>query len=516
VKLGGGSFYYVAVDGTDSVDSAQFGIEIEKFGFRNLYGELMKGNASASNPARIVDPEKKDLPIWLCKPTSNLQKAVIDKTGIAVVTPCGFPGNGTDPTWPAADQDRLAYESSTFMQTLMLDAGVYQKDKTTNALSCAAAAPPPANKYYPAHILTLSSHGWLGGFMMGNAGNYWTIIGGVAADSKLAFRGTLWLILAQCSTVCTATWPSWVRVMARSNPAVRGVLAYEEVAPAAPRAAVLANQFFAKMKQSYKTGKKKGKPISFVDAWKLVNDAAGRAWAAVVHKDAVDDSLSTFHDHAAKPLVVDPAKALADGDYLGWSQTPDDKKAESPIKVVPPPFDCKLEIVYDSDATKRGTVDETNLHQRKLKPKLKPDGTPRPTPYHYEVTLTPPGGKIFEATIEWVHIRRTKIKIKSSRIFASAAAADATVTFVNTGTAKTDKNHYSVKVNAGASLTKLVVRFDTVDSFDKVAAGQNYHGDDKIVEHHSYLWVYASLKTDAKSFPSTEFTTRGLIYNGPG
>ena len=516
IKLGGKSVYYVAIDGTDSVDSAEFGVAIEEFGVRNLYDEFLKGNVAPENAARLEDPNHSFLPIWKVVPKVN--KADVEKStgvptprsgsdpgGIAVVCPCGLNSGANDDFWSDARQG--VNKSTGFMQKLILNPGVVLKG---GKVGLAAGTGAAAKDVIKCDILTLSSHGWLGGFMAGNSGYYWMIIGGVAADKALRFEGPLWLILAQCSTVCIATWPSWVEVMARSIPAVRGVLAYEEVAPSAGKAVRIARQFFTHMKGA--------KPKSFLEAWKKTNNDAGRSWAAVIHKDAVGDTLSKWHLMPS----IDVTDALAKGLYLGWSQTKDDAAGHQGVSITvkADPFGVRLRKVSDTNPGDFEVYDKTNLYKAVLKPKSDTSGGIEIFwDYHYEVMLTAPKSTIVEATIEWVHIRRTKPKFDSRKIFGkdTTVKVDPGVTVKHefTGTSKTSKNQYVLKVDKTKKLTQVVARFHPVDgdAFKKIAGDVNYHGDDKLVAHHSYLWLYCSLKLeDGTVIKPTEFTTFGLVY----
>ncbi|MEZ0228040.1 MAG: hypothetical protein ACAI25_05400 [Planctomycetota bacterium] len=510
IKIGGQDAYYVAIDGTDSIDSAAFGVAIEDLGVRNLYGEMLKDNVPEKG--RLEDPGHTHLPIWQVAGSAGMSAAMkiddprVKKWGLkplAVVCPCGFGSYGDEKFWP--DKVKGLADSTKLMKEVILQPGVFLNADKKMALAAEKAG--PGDKVISPQILTLSSHGWLGGFMKGNSGEVWMIIGGIAADKNLGFKGPLWLILAQCSTVCMATWPSWVKVFERSDPPVRGVLAYEEVAPAASEAGKFAKEFFDYQKK-----------MSFLQAWKKVNDDHKRSWSAIVHEWAVDDNLS----NAAKWKEItkaDVKDAFANGTYRGWSQTPDAKAKAKGEAIVfkEEPFDLKLEMTRD-DRKGAVEVNETNLHETRLKPKLRPDGSDRG--YHYEVTIAPPLGAtehLVEATIEWVHIRRTKEKIKSSRIFVKAEnpKGEATVDLVFTGTKKTDKNHYSVKPVSGKKIEEVVVSFVTQDSFKDVSTtDDHYKKDDKLVDHHSYLWLYVSLTTTAKKYGLYEFTTRGLVYNG--
>jgi hypothetical protein len=511
IKLANKDLSYVAFDGTDSIDSAAFGLAIEDiFGVRNLYTEQLKGNVAADDPSRLEDPNHPHLPIWRVAGDDSMSVALKAEDPkakkntklkpIAVICPSGFKGDASD-TFPGYDLDASVKD----LESIILKPGVHMRTKDKK-MALAAGHEGEGGKIISPEILTLSSHGWLGGYMKGNAGESWMIIGGTAKKG-LRFEGPVWLILAQCSTVCMATWPSWCKVMANSDPVVRGVLAYEEVAPAAAAAADFAVAFFKNLKT-----------MSFIQAWAAVNNKNGRSWSAIVHEKAKKDSLTNYPSWPKidKTDVADPLGGV----YWGWSQTPDhkEKTAGSKIVVEDPPFDVKLEIVFENAAKTRRDINETNLDKMKLWQRTGPSGSTR-VPFHYEVTLQPPlgvSGKILEATIEWVHIRRTKVKIKSTRIFASVTAKDATVKHEFTGTAKTAKNYYLIKPDPAKSLSELVVSFVTQDSFKDVGRGQNYPKDDMLVEHHSYVWIYASMKVEGeKPYPWTEFTTRGLVYNGP-
>jgi hypothetical protein len=525
VKSSGAEVYYVAVDGTDSIDSVAFGHAIEEFGVRNLVGELMKSNVAGEDDSRIEDPNHDFLPIWRVEGKVGDKQAVKagKKKGVAVVCPCGFSSRRSpaDAFW-GVDHDNKRSTATTFMESFILNPGVVVK---SGKVGLAAGTGATKADTIPCDILTLSSHGWLGGFMSGNSGNQWMIIGGTN-KKKLKFEGPVWLILAQCSTVCIATWPSWVEVMARSDPPVRGVLAYEEVAPAAASAARFAKEFFGHLKNS---------KMTFIDAWKKVNDANGRSWAAVVHKDAKKDSLANWH--LQKDLDKTELLKPLEGVYLGWSQTKDGKEDQpkgKPIVVKEPPF--TVELTYMKVWAKRKmAIDESNLNAATLRTKVgrKEDPPNSGTivdyarPLHYVVKVEPPpafaGKPIREVTVEWIHIRKTKDRYDSVKLFGKKetvvvpAGVTTSYAFVEKGAAR--KSLYTFTVDKATTLSSLAVEFHPVDKLGSNAwtDDDHYPKDDKIVAHHSYLWLRISLKLDDAGWKDTapvDFTTRGLVYYG--
>src|SRR4029453_5926095 len=84
---------------------------------------------------------------------------------------------------------------------------------------------------------------------------------GRAVGSGMGFHGPEWIILAQCSTLNSSNWPLWARILARSAPGVRGILAYEEAAPKPKSAVAALERFFKRLDQ--------GAP--FLDAWADAN-----------------------------------------------------------------------------------------------------------------------------------------------------------------------------------------------------------------------------------------------------
>ena len=130
-------------------------------------------------------------------------------------------------------------DAAIYMQQFFFNPGVLVDDKTKVGvlLEKPGQKPGPGEHIVRADLIQVSSHGWLGGFARGNEYEEWPdaepavaqnrgaptvpyFLIGAAAKDGAAFHGPRWVVLAQCSTVCEATWPSWVQIMARSDPPV--------------------------------------------------------------------------------------------------------------------------------------------------------------------------------------------------------------------------------------------------------------------------------------------------------
>lgn len=291
--------YYLAIDGTEAQDAATFGALLEGRGWKNLATTYLK--PAKDDPTRLVDPAHDYLPIPLVEAKGKK---------IAVVAPGGRDGKGLDKFWMTYPGSRrtkrgtfpgryaAAEESAWYTSMLILSPAIESSELAPGKLSRHLAdvrlmrtKPGPA-----ARILYVSSHGWLSGRMQGEVMNecrpaqppenqarylpetrYFQL--GAVAGGGAGFHGPEWIILAQCSTLNSATWPLWSRILARSSPGVRGILAYEEVSPAPAPSARIAESFFGHLDQG----------LPFLDAWVKANQ--GQRWAAMVHKEARKDTL---------------------------------------------------------------------------------------------------------------------------------------------------------------------------------------------------------------------------------
>jgi hypothetical protein len=209
---------------------------------------------------------------------------------VAVVSPNGANATGFDLFWrnyarTAKTPDgqvvtgrfAAAELSATFMKELILAPQIHTHELQPEVLSrhFADSQLPYRSKHSPAaRLLFVSSHGWQSGSMKGDSLKpdsnqpsetsraydpetpYFLL--GAEAEKGVGFRGPDWIILAQCSTLNSSTWPLWARILGRSSPGVRGILAYEEASPKPEPAVVATERFFKYLDQG----------ATFLDAWK--------------------------------------------------------------------------------------------------------------------------------------------------------------------------------------------------------------------------------------------------------
>lgn len=518
--------YFVSVDGTDAVDSAQFGLSLQSFaGWRSLYDEFLSMNKSPDDPARLVDPNHDYLPIWKVV-RSGATSTPEAKKGTAVVCPVGlnskakdkflasykgsqdWGGFQTDGIWTALERSAAAIESWILNPAVVVDTAARKAwiddDLGPNPYR------PELTRIAP-EIVQVSSHGWLGGFMGSNAvtrakddwfpKQYWFLVGRVEKKG-LAFEGPVWLILAQCSTVCQATWPSWVKILGRSKPPVRGVIAYEEVAPAAGEAANIYVEFFDLL-----SGKGGRKPLSFIEAWQAVNTKHNRHWAAIVHKNALGDGL---HNWDQQPPLGETGTTDTLSSYHGFSHT-SDGRIDKDITIEPVPFQLELARV---DAGKRYPVHAWNLDGFGAVLEAADPANPGRL---YEVRVSPNDpsseGPLASARLEWVHIRASKPPFVMSGIFViptSASEPDVVVTY--------DKvNVVTLKATGAKKPTSLTVKFLPVSQaqLGKIVKQEGAPDrDDRIEAHHSYFWLRVKIELQNGATHEHDFTTQGLLFYG--
>jgi hypothetical protein len=339
--------YYLAIDGTDAKDAATFGALLESRGWKNLATTFLR--PAPDDPNRLVDPTHDFLPIPLIPARGKK---------IAVVAPCGTNGLGLEPFWAryqgtvdsprgrAVGRYAAAELGAKLTKHLILEPAVQ-----TNALDpgtpCRGFADPEltsgTTRPVVARLLYVSTHGFLSGSMAASALHesappwpestrqayalttaYFVL--GAAANSGKGFHGPEWIVLAQCSTLSMTSWPLWSRILGRSSPGVRGILAYEDAAPKPQSAVGIAEAFFRELDQG----------ATFIDGWRRANH--GVRWAALVHEDARADTLSDFPRFRTLTKVGTTRNS---GTYRGYLQSTD--PAGEPVRDVPPPFGFKLE-----------------------------------------------------------------------------------------------------------------------------------------------------------------------------
>ncbi|KYG07630.1 hypothetical protein BE21_28375 [Sorangium cellulosum] len=509
VKAAPSFFYYAMADGTSAVDSEAFGKLLDAkggaTGWRNLLDLL---DQDPAEPGRLVDPKHDFLPIYKLKRAGSL--AAKDPKGIACICPGGLNGLGQDAMWQsfrggaAVDFPEFkgtSYEklvgrhagaelSAKFLSEFMLDPVVEVDGARKQIVSGASAG--AKGTLFRASLLYMSSHGWLGGFARGDmnpghpgalplptAGivddprqrylpfNAYFVVGRFDVAGR-AFRGPEWIVLAQCSTLNNTTWAMWARVMARSAPQVRGILGYEEASPAAVSSIPIATSFFTHLK-SKKT---------FYEAWKAAN--TGQNWAALVHEDAMGDTLDGW---AAR-------KALGGKDlssYLGSAS-----RAAKQVKIVDPPPPYRVRVFHKLSAAKGGSTFE-----------ITPDVLDRmrawlldESEYRVEITHLA-GGKISQVKVQWIHIRDTFKQFDLKTIFSSHSALGASVS---------TKNPKVLVADLAVPATTVEVIFTAKDKNGLGASG--------LAPDHSYLWPRVHATGDGLADQQYDVKARGLAYNG--
>lgn len=502
-------FYYAMIDGTSAVDSIAFGKDLDakggSTGWRNLLDLL---DADPADPTRQVDPSHLFLPIYKLKRSGSA--AVGDAKGISVICPGGLNGEGVDEMWQnyaggapipfpllrgrrslMLGRHAAAELSAAFVSSFMVNPVVEIDGKKKHIASTEAST---KGTLFRASLLYLSSHGWLGGYARGDqlqpypealpappavpvpgltddprkeyvpAAAYF-VIGKLDVGGK-AFAGPEWIILAQCSTLNNTTWAMWARVMARSNPQVRGVLGYEESSPDANASIAIADAFFNKLKAK----------MTFYEAWKAANP--GQNWAALVHEDAMGDTLPTW---ATKKALG--SKEISS--YLGSAS-----RAPKQVKVVDPtpPYGVRVFISFKD---KEHEITPDVLDSVAV---LLPDAS-------YTVELTPPpGGEITQVKIQWIHIRDTFKQYNLNKIFNGRSVTGAGV--------KTSTKNPKILVVDYPTPQKSAVK---ITFFAQDEEGLSESG---LEAHHSYLWPRIHMTGTGLADVQFDVKTRGIGYYG--
>ncbi|WP_394835905.1 hypothetical protein LVJ94_03220 [Pendulispora rubella] len=354
-------------------------------------------------------------------------------------------------------------------------------------------APTPGAQVFAADLLYVSSHGWLGGFAGGflieewpdakpalarrryDPSKYYAV--GELAHRNEGFAGPKWIILAQCSTLNSATWPLWARVLANSNPHVRGILGYEEASPFPTGAAFIAEKFFANLDNKE----------TFLEAWKNAN--SGQHWAAVVHKDALGDRLDQWRNFAE---LADVSTTDTVSNYRGFLSSV--SRVEN---IVEPLLKFKLTLKSSLDGKTFNQITSANLQSSQIAAY----GAGRT--YRMKIHDPPPGEVIVKVIVTWIHIRPTHgFKPTIDQLFADTKApgTDAVATIIP------GKQTLDI-LPLGAHQTEITL--------DLVAPNTITHP--KIEAHHSYFWPRIELVTNATPPGKPhkfDFKTTGLVYWG--
>jgi hypothetical protein len=527
LKLAPRQLYYLAIDGTNAIDSVRYGELLEtKYGWRNLCTDFLK--AATDDPNRLDDPEHPYVPICLYN-TSN------KKRKIAVISPCGRDSKGNDPFWltygetGAPDGHKVwddpdqkfetwgrhtaAERTARIIEQLMLQASAETITKPTGEVYGCLPGELEADpwiegerRYFRADLLIVSSHGWLGGFMRGNVvaaqptaqpekarADYnptlpFFTVGKVAAKLR-GFIGPRWVILAQCSTINSATWPLWSRVLAASTPGIRGILAYEEVSPGPEGSVTIANAFF-------EAAQKK----SLLEAWKEAN--AGQKWSALVHQDALDDKIRDWRSFGE---LKEKETTGTTGPYLGFLHG---IKGGTPVRDVAPPFEAHLwmKLPKEPPDTPYKLPWETFME-------VTPESFGRPWTriigdFWYRLRIAAPSGdKIVKATIRWIHIRPTHAtQVKPKKLWAKIMRLLPT----SVKTLDEDPN-VTITLNDQDVFATWPAPEDAVDlAFN--AVGEAALAATGIELHHAYFWPHIDITLASGKTISHDFKIVGLLY----
>lgn len=478
VRVAPPPLYYAQADGTSFVDSAKFGKDLEaKTGFRNIIADFMR--PSATEPARLEDPARPWFPMW--RVNTQAQK---DPKGVAVIAPSGLNGSARS-EFPGgkSDWDKVSE---------FFDRWFFEPAVTVDA-SGVATLGVGTGTVHRAHLVVMSSHGWLGGFAGGEIWEQrkWYLIGRVAEEGR-GFKGPLWVILPQCSTMNIATWPSWAKVLGNSSPHVRGVLGYEESAPGATAAAAIGKGFVQKLKEGQ----------TFLQAWRNSNPSSN--WAAIIHKDAANDRLKDLPAVAAgkKPLA-DVSTTATTFSYHGYLRNHKSGAAQE-IYLAPPPFGFRFAL---SLGGKRYDIGPATLDggQSNLA-----DATRAPT-WAWQMEIeTNDGRALKKVAVEWIHIRPTKVRIQMDKVWELPTLGHkATVT--NTGAKKAT---FEAALEETTDRVTLGWKAQPRSVMSDVTAGYGYHGDDRLVPHHSYLYPRVTITPEGGSATTFDFPTNGLSWYG--
>ncbi|WP_437571091.1 hypothetical protein [Sorangium sp. So ce542] len=499
-------FYYAMVDGTSAVDSVAFGKDLDarggSTGWRNLLDLLA---ADPADGARLVDPSHDFLPIYKLKRAGSM--AAGDPKGISVICPGGLNGEGKDAMWqgfrggtPVAfpltggrrvqllGRHAAAELSAKFIASFMVNPAIEVDGPKRHIASDATST---KGTLFRASLLYLSSHGWLGGFAKGDELQPYPaaspasapgvtddprsayvpmaayfVIGKIDASGK-GFSGPEWIVLAQCSTLNNTTWAPWARVMARSGPQVRGILGYEEASPAAVASISIADSFFNNLKAK----------MPFYEAWKAAN--RGQNWAAIVHKDAMGDTLAGW---AKRP----PLSGNALSDYLGSAS-----RAPAQVKIDDPPPPYGVRVFHRSGSSGA---------------EITPDVLDSYTAFliaddEYRIVISPPsGGDITRVKVQWIHIRDTFQQFGLDRLFAQIVASGSGVTVSR-------KDPKVVVADYAAAQTGAVEITFTATTEERLRASG-------LAAHHSYLWPRIHLTGKGMADVRLDMKTRGIGYYG--
>lgn len=518
--------YYLVIDGTEELDSATFGKEIqERFKWKNLVSDL---DPDPADKTRLVDATHPFLLVRKCMDATGM-------TSIPTVTPAGKDGYGQDTAWARYTNDDPVLDNSScetgsdgeltwtsedgetvttgrhtaceqatrFVPTLLLRPRIVRKDFDDKLHWVFADMDEPEKESRKASMVYVSSHGWLGGFMSGNGmmsnptvqpeaaqGEYysmqrWFLVG---RESTMNFQGPLWVVLGQCSTLNSATWALWAKMMAGGSPVVRGILGYEEVAPGAYRAAYIAQKFFKELE----AGK------NFLAAWKSANVTTGSGsepWAAIVHVDALEDKMQDFRAFPALTANA-PTDLSAPASYRGFLRSiPDGEE----IRDVAPPFNLTLWNLPPAGVEDGVRKAVTPDHLAEMRAQLQPGQS-------WEMVITPAYGQldhIVSATVTMIHIRPTYTnQIPIATLFDVLVASTSPTAQDGAIQQTATSNKLNVVCPEGTRVLTILMG---------ISAGRIVYTVPHLESGHSYVWWRVTLVTANGGTLDHDFRMQGLL-----
>jgi hypothetical protein len=498
------ALFFALVDGTSEVDSVAFAnnltLKRDFGGWRNVLDFL---DSDPFDETRLLDPAHVYLPIVKLDAAARP-----DPQGVAVVCPGGVGCSGIDEKWKVYDpsgtvwevppkgvmpvrrtygRDTALEQSAKMIQDFLLAPAV-RIDRDGSAALLGNRELRADDRVFRASLLYVSSHGWLGGFMRGEEPNHWPqaepeqaregqmpyhkyfVVGEV--DKKgLAFSGPSWIVLGQCSTLNSATWAMWARVMARSDPPVRGILGYEESSPEARASIGIAVSFFRELR----SGK------SFLEAWQIAN--AGQHWAAIVHADALRDKLDPFPTGRLRASALD--------DYFGYLPSKgDSKRVEDP----PPKFRTELFRIKDYGLTTESTTEVTPDTLDQGQATLQGDIHP------YYVLRFSADRPFIRAAVRFVHIRLTyKRQFRVSQLFTEVTSRTPGARIDSS-----DGSRIAIVLASPGTSAEILVKATSWEALRTAGLDPS----------HSYLWPDAYLTVANGEDLRHQFLTIGLSFTG--
>jgi hypothetical protein len=287
IKPPASDLFYVTIDGTRAIDSVALGQMWQKFGWKNLLGDL---KAPKTDLKRRTDAAHAGLPVRHVAEKQNFAKGGGATFADVVIMPEGRDGTGLDDgNWTgktAVDNAAQINAANTFVQSFILSP---RADPAAGSLGAGT---------HVADLVYVSSHGVRTGDMFGEASNNIDevdpfFIVAKAAGKSGKFDGVKWLILSNCNTMVAETHNDWLTLM-KASPSFRGIIGYHGTSVAAD-ASSAADVSFVKLLEQGK---------SLREAWRQANVKHGMTdrWVIICHDAAKDDTIQSWNDAKLTPV----------------------------------------------------------------------------------------------------------------------------------------------------------------------------------------------------------------------